>query len=128
MTSDLKKQRGTAKAAVTKLMTQVESAINDEHVPIVEQKLQGLDAVLMKLVKFHDAYHKTLDNEDDRDESSGYIRSVLRDVQNQRHSALTWIKEQNQTEDNSKQELTPQSTEEAERSQTPSVQQLVQRA
>ncbi|RXN37649.1 hypothetical protein ROHU_001856 [Labeo rohita] len=90
---NLKRQRGGAKAAVTRLMTQITTAMNCNQPKEVEMKLAALDEAVVRFSEVHDMYHKTLEDDDDLDASKGYLTSVLRDVQDFQHTALSWLDE-----------------------------------
>ncbi len=89
----LKCQRGGAKAAVTRLMTQITTAMNCNQPKEVEMKLAALDEAVMRFRDIHDMYHKTLEDDDDLDASKGYLMSVLREVQDLQHTVLTWLED-----------------------------------
>jgi len=87
----LKRQRGSAKAAVTRLMTQITTSMNCNQPKEVEMKLPALEEAVMRFNEIHDMYHKTLEDDDDVDTSKGYLTSVLRDVQDLQHTVLSWF-------------------------------------
>ncbi len=89
----LKRQRGGAKAAVTRLMTQITTAMNCNQPKEVEMKLTALDEAVLRFHEFHGMYQKTLEDDDDLDASKGYLTSVLRDVQDLQHTVLTWLED-----------------------------------
>lgn len=88
-----KRQRGGAKAAVTRMMTQITTAINCNQPKEVEKKLAALDEAVVRFSEVHDMYHKTLEDVDDLDASKAYLTSVLRDVQDFQHTASSWLDE-----------------------------------
>ncbi|XP_056307490.1 uncharacterized protein LOC130219206 [Danio aesculapii] len=90
---NLKRQRGVAKAAVTRLMTQITSAMNCNQPKEVETKLSNLDEAVAQFHEVHDMYHKTLEDDDDLDASNGYLTSVMRDVQDLQHTVLSWLED-----------------------------------
>lgn len=53
----LKRQRGSAKAAVTCLMTHITTSMNFNQSKEVEMKLAALDEVVMRFNKIHDIKH-----------------------------------------------------------------------
>lgn len=96
----LKKQRGTAKAAITRLLKNLETLMDEEKATEVTDKLQELESATEQLQKAHDAYHKRLTDDDDVDidESDTYLTSVLGNIQNLRHTALSWLNENKENE------------------------------
>lgn len=89
----VKRQRGGAKAAVTRLMTQITTAMNCNQPKDVEIKLAALDEAVVRFHEIHDIYHKSLEDDDDLDASKGYLTSVLRDVQDLQHIVLNWLED-----------------------------------
>nr|XP_055049230.1 uncharacterized protein LOC129434322 isoform X1 [Misgurnus anguillicaudatus] len=89
----LKRQRGGAKAVVTRLMTQITTAMNNNQTKEVESKLAALDEAVSRFQEAHNTYSQTLDDDDDLDASKGYLTSVLREVQDLQHTVLSWLED-----------------------------------
>ena len=59
---NVKRQRRVAKAAVTRLATQIGQAMAQNKPDDTRERLAALDAVMTKFCDAHERYHVTLDN------------------------------------------------------------------
>ena len=87
----LKKGRGTTKASVTRLLGSINSLMGKDRIEEVKEKLEDLTTVLDRFQEAHRMYHHLLTEDTDKEESDLYLRAVMRDVQDLRHTALQWI-------------------------------------
>ena len=94
----LKRRRGTTKAAVTRLINPIGQAMDQNKAEEVRTKQETLSDAVTKFREAHEQYHATLDDDDDKDASTGNLTSVIRDVQDQRDTAVGWFDEEEQEE------------------------------
>ena len=90
---NLKRQRGTAKAPVTRLATQIGQAMAQNKRDDTRERLAALDAVMTKSCDAHERYHVTLDDEEDIDVSQCYQSSVVCDMKELECRVKTWLSE-----------------------------------
>lgn len=96
----LKRRRGAAKGVITRLSGQVNLSMSQHLLEETEHGLHTLDEAVSRFIKAHELYQNTLEDEDDIDASAGYRTTVIRDVHDLRHAALTWIEEEREAADN----------------------------
>ena len=87
--ASLKRRRGTVKAAVMRFINQIGQAMDQNEAEDVRTKLEALSDAVTKFKEAHEQYHATIDD-DDKDASTGYLTSVIRDVQDQRDAVIGW--------------------------------------
>ncbi|XP_043967025.1 uncharacterized protein LOC122827951 [Gambusia affinis] len=90
----LKRKRGQAKAAVTKMITSANEKIRENKPEELKSVLQSLDLALAQLQEAHKCYHSRLTDDIDREESDAYEKLIIRNVHDLRHEALTWLQEE----------------------------------
>uniref|UniRef100_A0A0S7EZR2 PPUP7055 n=1 Tax=Poeciliopsis prolifica TaxID=188132 RepID=A0A0S7EZR2_9TELE len=89
----LKRKRGQAKAAVTKMMTSANEKIRENKPEELKSVLESLDLALAHLQEVHKCYHSRLTDDIDREESDAYERLIIMNIHDVRHEALAWLQE-----------------------------------
>ena len=89
----LKRRRGQAKAAVTKMITAVNVKIRENKPEELKTVLESLDLALIQLQEAHRCYHDRLTDDIDEEESDAYEKLILMSVHDVRHKALAWLHE-----------------------------------
>ncbi|XP_038131095.1 uncharacterized protein LOC119776626 [Cyprinodon tularosa] len=90
----LKRKRGQAKSAVTRMITAANEKIRQNKPEELKSVLQSLDLALSQLQEAHRCYHTKLIDDIDREESDAYEKLILMSVHDVRHEALAWLQEE----------------------------------
>lgn len=72
-----KRQQGTAKASITKILNQIHTASDEAAMEMIS----SLNNAVQNFEEIHKSYHSSLEDEDDIDSSEIYYKSVMRGVQ-----------------------------------------------
>ncbi|XP_013869510.1 uncharacterized protein LOC106521478 [Austrofundulus limnaeus] len=89
----LKRRRGQAKAAITKMITAANVKIRENEPEELKAILESLDFAVTQLHEAHVRYHNRLTDDIDKEESEAYEKFIMRNVHDMRHEALTWLQE-----------------------------------
>ncbi|KAL6479762.1 hypothetical protein MHYP_G00107950 [Metynnis hypsauchen] len=91
----LRRRRGQAKAAVTRMITAANVKIRENEPEGLKEVLESLDLAVTQLQEAHRHYHDRLTDETDKEESEAYEKVILMSVHDVRHDALAWLQEVN---------------------------------
>ncbi|XP_030581071.1 uncharacterized protein LOC115777334 [Archocentrus centrarchus] len=89
----LRRRRGQAKAAITKMITAANIKIRENEPEELKAVLESLDLAVTRLQETHRLYHDRLTEDIDKEESEAYEKVILMSVHDVRHDALAWLQE-----------------------------------
>ena len=91
---ELKKYRSTAKANVTCKINRLSELMSSNNIQAVEETKNDLYENVKEFQRAHNVYHKKLDNEEEKLNSSQYCAAVLEEVEKHNAKVHLWLSEQ----------------------------------
>ena len=73
MAPTTKRERGSAKGAVTTVINRLKALITESDLKRIDNELRALDEAVENFKAAHESYHSTLEDDDDIDSSTVYL-------------------------------------------------------